>query len=179
MEIIKNSNSSVFVKKGAVTCLTSVMRGLRHECQKYYQELIPFLLETFRKEHQNSEELNSRIIDCITMMTYFTEDDIVEKYFADIFSMLKYFQCSIISYTDPRIDYLLTAWNRLVFKLKENFKPYTNDIFSIISKVLEQLTHYKSYLYEPQDFLQNRPPDRLYWRLVSPVVSVGCLMRVP
>ena len=148
LDIIKNNNSTVFVKKGAVTCLTSVMRGLKHECQKYYPELIPYLLATFRKEHQQSEELNSRIIDCITMMTYFTEDDIVDKYFNDIFSLLKYFQCSIISYTDPRIDYLLTAWNRLVFKMKENSRPYINDIFAIISKVLEQLTHYKKYIDE-------------------------------
>jgi hypothetical protein len=40
--IIKVDENSILVRKCAIACLTSLMRALRHECDKYYDELIPF-----------------------------------------------------------------------------------------------------------------------------------------
>jgi hypothetical protein len=82
------------------------------------------------------------------MMTYFVEDRKVESHFENIFSILKYFQSSIVSYTDPRIEYLLGAWNRILAKLGEKGKPYISDVLNIISKVLEQLAHFKKFVDE-------------------------------
>lgn len=61
----------------------------------------------------------------------------------DTLFILKYFQGQIITLNDQRIFYLLSAWERILRRLRHDGKSLVSEVYTVLRKVMEQVFEYK------------------------------------
>lgn len=77
------------------------------------------------------------------MCFLYTEDHVFKEKTNDILFILKFFQSQIINLNDSRIFYLLSAWERVLIRMKQGASGLVNEIYIVLRKVLEQVFEYK------------------------------------
>ena len=117
--------------------------AIKFEVTVYYKQIYQALTELLNKNVEGAVEVSCRIIECLSICYFYTENLLAKEGLNDIIYLIKYFQGNIINLNDQRIYFLLLAWKRLIKKLNFDGKSLTGEIFVVLKKVLEQVFQYK------------------------------------
>ena len=107
----------------------------------YYEEILKTLKEVFTKYHSESVTVSCRIIECLSLCFLYLENHMLKSATDDTLFILKYFQGQIITLNDQRIFYLLSAWERILRRLRHD--GLVSEVYTVLRKVMEQVFEYK------------------------------------
>jgi len=117
------------VKENAVDCISAIAESAEEEFEKYYNELVPFLIFCFKKFHAKEyRELRAHILQCLVITSTAVGLKSFIKFGDTIIELLLATQDSLTNTEgardDPQRFYLLESWKGLCMLLKKEFAPY-------------------------------------------------------
>lgn len=137
------AEDSIFVAKTAIGTLGAFCMATSYNSSKYYRRTFQVLYQTFKQKQHRSVMLSCRLIEAITISAFFAEETDFKDTLEDIKYIMKYFESIIPNTEDQRVSFLLSAWSRLISRMKSGAEEFAEYICSILLKILHQCELYR------------------------------------
>lgn len=118
-----------YVQEQAVTTIATVADAAEKKFIKYYETIMPLLLNVLRDA--SSEEyrlLRGKAMECATLVALAVGKDVFASHAPELIRLLGGIQNSMLSSDDPQSSYLMASWGRLCKVLGSDFQPYLNAV---------------------------------------------------
>lgn len=125
LKVLLARRTSSVVLEGALTALAIVADANKEQFAQQAEVLVPLLLHIVQiYATPIYSQLRGKAIECLTLMCSAVGRNSFRAYVQPVVELLRQIQDTHLTFDDPQITYLLTAWQRLCITLKEEFAVY-------------------------------------------------------
>ncbi|KAJ5067672.1 karyopherin (importin) beta 3 [Anaeramoeba ignava] len=126
-------NSKTMAKEQSMTAIAALASSTKTAFTKYYDELIPYLLNMMTTLTENQyNHLKGRALECITLIGCAVEPEKFENDAAQIIELMLELNSQKLEAGDRLRYYLLLAWGRVCGAMGAKFVPYLDKALPIL-----------------------------------------------
>ena len=133
------------VKENALTCISALAESSGSNFVEYSTPVITFLFDLIEKVNSmRLKRLRGQAIECLSIISSSICKDNFKNYLEKFINIMIYLQENVGEKEDPQRYYILSAWQRLVLTLGQDFIPYLDKMFPSFLKLAQSEPEIKS-----------------------------------
>ncbi|RHZ80549.1 hypothetical protein Glove_134g184 [Diversispora epigaea] len=163
--VLLNSDRT-YVQEQAITSIATVADSSEDRFVKYYNAIMPLLINVLRIAHQKEYRLlRGKAMECASLIALAVGKEIFGPNAEEFIQLLIQTQHSVTESDDPQISYLIASWARVCKVLGADFVPY----LPIVMPPLLQSAQLKPdfAILDPDDDIESKYSAEDGWEFVG------------